>query len=218
MDPNFWLERWRANEIGFHQTEFNPHLTEHWPSVPCAPGSEVFVPLCGKSRDLLWLAGQGHRVLGVEISPLAVQTFFEENRLQAERTQVPDFEHWRYGDITVLAGDFFDLQPTQLARVGCVYDRASLIALPPDLRADYVRHLMATLPGGAPILLVTLEYPQHEMQGPPFSVSEQEVQQRFGEYYNVQCLARHDVWAQTPRFQEKGLTALEEKVFLLQRA
>lgn len=217
MEPGFWLERWQRQEIGFHQPEFNRHLTEHWPALPAEAGAEVFVPLCGKSRDLLWLAGQGHRVLGVEISPLAVQAFFEENQLPARRERVDGFECWRYEDITVLVGDFFDLTPRHLEQTGAVYDRASLIALPPDMRATYARHMINTLPGPVPALLVTLEYPQQEMQGPPFSVGEQEVQRLYGGYYNVRCLARHDVWAQNPRFQDKGLSALAENVYLLER-
>ena len=217
MDRKFWLERWQRGEIGFHQDEVNPHLANHWPQLARTPPGEIFIPLCGKSRDLLWLAGQGYRVLGVEISPLAVQAFFEENELTPQRSRLDSFERWQFEDITILLGDFFDLQPEHLVRVQAAYDRASLIALPPEMRARYARHLTRTLPAMAPVLLITLEYPQHEMNGPPFSVGEEEVHQLYDRDYNVDRLAVHDIWAQTPRFQAKGLSALTETVYRLDR-
>lgn len=217
MNPEFWLQRWQDDQIGFHQDQINPHLMEHRSALGCAAGARVFVPLCGKSRDLVWLAEQGCTVLGVEISTLAVQALFQEQQLAARRQPDGAFERWQHGSLTVLAGDFFDLESEHLRGVRAVYDRASLIALPPAMRQDYARHLMEILPPEAPMLLVTLEYPQEEMNGPPFSVSEAEVQRLYGSRYNVRCLARHDVWAQTPRFRDQGLSALEEKVYLLAR-
>lgn len=217
MEREFWLQRWQRGEIGFHQEEVNPHLANHWPQLGCAPQTEVFVPLCGKSSDMLWLAAQGHRVLGVEISPLAVAAFFAEHELTPQRSALGPFERWQYEDITILLGDFFDLAPSHLVQCRAVFDRASLIALPPEMRTRYARHLSDVLPEAAPVLLITLEYPQHEMQGPPFSVSEQEVHQLYDGDYNVRRIADHDVWAETPRFQAKGLTALQEKVYRLDR-
>src|SRR4030042_914462 len=81
MNPDFWLERWQRNEIGFHQPEINAHLQDFWGQLAVPAGGQVFVPLCGKSRDLLWLRARGHRVLGVELSPIAVRDFFAENAL-----------------------------------------------------------------------------------------------------------------------------------------
>src|SRR3546814_8142059 len=81
MDPDFWQQRWRDNRIGFHRDGVLPLLEKHWPSLGLATGSRVFVPLCGKSLDMAWLAARGHRVLGVELSPLAVGQFFDENGL-----------------------------------------------------------------------------------------------------------------------------------------
>ena len=55
MNPDFWRERWENREIGFHRDAAHPYLTRFWPTLGIAPGSRVFVPLCGKSNDLLWL-------------------------------------------------------------------------------------------------------------------------------------------------------------------
>ncbi len=174
----------------------------------------MFVPLCGKSLDMLWLAGQGHPVLGVDISPIALHSFFQENDLTAHVRQTGSFEVWETQDITLLCGDFFALDRAALAAIGGVYDRASLIALPPALRRQYADHLMAILPPTAPVLLVTLEYPQEQMQGPPFCVEAAEVQALYSSAYTVELLFNCDALAENPRFQGQ-LTRLEEKIYRL---
>ncbi len=83
MEPAFWHKRWADNQIGFHQGQVNSYLQTHWPALGLETGSRVLVPLCGKSLDLVWLAGQGYRVLGVELSRRAVEDFFREHGLEA---------------------------------------------------------------------------------------------------------------------------------------
>lgn len=216
MDPSFWHARWQANEIGFHQQEINPHLQRFWPQLGVTGGT-VFVPLCGKSRDMLWLASQGHRVLGVEISPIAAAAFFGENGLDVEPMQEARFVRRQIAELTLLEGDLFDLAPAHLDGVTAVYDRASLIALPPPMRERYAAHMAALLPGGTPVLLVTLDYPQPEMDGPPFAVSASEVAALFGACFDIDSLGGQDILAENPRFQARGLTRLEERVYRLVR-
>lgn len=215
MKKDFWLERWEREDIGFHQDDFNPHLRRYWHEMHLAPGSLVFVPLCGKSRDMLWLREQGHRVLGVELSDIAVQAFFRENGYASGHVQDGKFERCEANGIRILCGDFFDLSRNDMADVQAVYDRASLIALPPEMRERYVRHLASILPPATRILLITVEYPQPEMQGPPFSVSIGEVETLFCEYAEVGLLAKLDVLEQNPRFQQRGLSRLQENIFML---
>ncbi|HSJ48296.1 MAG TPA: thiopurine S-methyltransferase [Gammaproteobacteria bacterium] len=216
MDPDFWHARWRNSEIGFHQEEINLHLQNFWAQTGAAAGSTVFVPLCGKSRDLLWLREQGHPVLGVEISPIAVEAFFEENRLAAVQANQGPFTRWEYEGLVILCGDYFDLQPADLTAVGATYDRASLIALPPAMRQRYAEHSIRLLPAATPTLLVTLEYPQQEMDGPPFSVSESEVRTLFAGRRQVTRLFQQSILAENPRFQARGLSRLEEKAYRIQ--
>lgn len=215
MNPDFWLERWQRNEIGFHQQETNAHLQDYWPRFGLPAGSRVFVPLCGKSRDLLWLRARGHEVLGVEISPLAVRDFFAENGITPQVARDGAFERCTAEGLTILCGDFFDLTPALLVGVAGVYDRASLIALPPELRARYAGHLAAILPRAAETLLVTMEYRQQEMNGPPFAVQEDEVRRLYEPHYAVTTLFTKDILAENPRFRERGLSALREKVYRL---
>lgn len=217
MQPEFWLERWRNNQIGFHQDEFNSHLQDYWTQLHLAPGAPVFVPLSGKSRDILWLLSQGHPVVGVELSDIALRDFFAENRLSAERTSQPPFEVWQAEEIRIYRGDFFDLTPAHLHNVAGVYDRASLIALPPDMRARYAAKLSGLLPAGTGMLLVTMEYPAGQMHGPPFPVAEDEVRALYRGRFEIECLCSKDVLAENTGLRERGLTRLVEKVYRLRR-
>lgn len=215
MNPDFWHERWQRNEIGFHQQEINAHLQDFWGQLAVPAGGLVFVPLCGKSRDLLWLRARGHKVLGVELSPIAVRDFFIENALTPQVTRQGAFERYEADGLVVLCGDFFGLTPELVQSVAGVYDRASLIALPPELRTRYAEHSVAILPATAGTLLVTMEYPQNAMSGPPFAVREEEVRQLYARRYTVTCLLSKDILAENPRFRERGLGALTEKVYRL---
>jgi thiopurine S-methyltransferase len=209
MEPEFWHQRWESNQIGFHEGQVNAYLARHYAHLGLAPGQTVFVPLCGKSVDLRWLADQGAHVLGVELSPIAVKSFFDEQGLTPRTHKDGAFTVWESGPIRLLCGDYFALTPGRLAGVHAVYDRAALIALPPERRADYIAHLDRLVPGACRILLVTLEYPQEQMQGPPFSVAEREVHTRFAGA-RIERLGAQDVLADNPRFREKGLTRLLE--------
>lgn len=217
MDPDFWHRRWREGRTGFHQDRPTPLLLEHWPALALAPGSRVFVPLAGKSLDLAWLAVQGHRVLGVELSPLAVAQFFDGHGLTPQVHESRYGRHYRAGDIELICGDVFDLDADALAGCSAVYDRAALIALPPELRLRYVRELHAHLPAGCSGLLITLEYPPHEKQGPPFAVPEAEVRELYARDWSVATLERRDILAQQPGFAAEGVTALETVAYRLSR-
>lgn len=164
---------------------------------------------------MLWLNEQGHNVLGIELSKLAVQAFFQENNYTPHHETNDKFEVFRINDLSILCGNFLGLDKNDLATVSAVYDRASLVALPPEMRERYVDHLMNILPPGTQILLITFDYPQSEMAGPPFAVSPDEVKQRYQQHAEIRLLAQLDVLEQNPRFQERGLSRIQESVFLL---
>ncbi len=215
MDPDFWLERWRRGETGWHRGEINAHLREDWPRLGIEPHTRVFVPLCGKTLDLLWLASQAHRVLGVELSRLAVDAFFNDTGLSPTVSEEPPFSRHRVDEIELLCGDFFELRAHHLEGVAAVYDRASLIALPPALRTRYAIHLDALLPAAVPRLLITLEYDQDAMSGPPFAVHPDEVEALFGDRHRVTPLTALDVIDDSPRFRERGLIRMVERIYRL---
>jgi thiopurine S-methyltransferase len=217
MEAEFWHQRWRENRIGFHQQDTNPYLKAFWAEVPVKPGEPVFVPLCGKSLDIRWLQQQRHPVIGVELSSIAVEAFFEENDLSPVQRRQGPFSVYEADGIRIFCGDFFDLDAAMLDGVKAVYDRASLIALPPDMRPVFVEHLTGLLPAAIPLLLITLEYPHQEMSGPPFSVADSEVQALFSPAWSLRELHKVDVLADEPRYRERGLSSLIETIYLLQR-
>jgi thiopurine S-methyltransferase len=217
MQQDFWLERWQEGQIGFHQDRINSYLTRHFSRTGVQQGGTVLVTLCGKSLDMVWLHEQGFHVVGVELSPLAVEAFFSENRLQPEITSSGKFQRYHADDITLLCGDFFDLTAADIGEIAAVYDRASLIALPPEMRPSYADYLSKLLPRGTNVLLITMEYPQQQMQGPPFSVHESEVHDLYDNNFEVECLESIDVLADNPGFKERGLSEMIERTFLLTR-
>lgn len=212
MEADFWHNRWENNLTGFHLDEVNLHLKENWSALNLNPGARVFVPLCGKSLDLIWLADQGFEVVGIELSPLAVEAFFAENNLTAKLTHIDGLEYWQSDKISLFCGDFFALTPKILGQIDAVYDRASLIALPASMRQDYVSKL-TELAQFAPKLLVTLEYDQSRMGGPPFSVLENEVKSLYQANYQVKQLMVQDVLGENVKFREKGLDAMNECIY-----
>lgn len=194
-----------------------PLLLQHWSQVAPAAGSRVFVPLSGKSLDMAWLAAQGYRVLGVELSPLAVEQFFTEHGLTPQMRESRYGRHYCAGEIELICGDVFALDAAALADCAAVYDRAALIALPPPMRQRYVREVYTHLPAGCGGLLITLEYPQHEKNGPPFSVPEAEVRELYGSDWNIETLERRDILAEQPGFVAEGVSVLQTVVYRLSR-
>lgn len=173
MEPDFWQRRWQTNEIAFHEPAPHRLLVAHWP-LPPGPAT-VLVPLCGKSNDLAWLCGRGHRVVGVELSEIAVRDFFAERKIEPAVERRAGLGCWRAGDYELWCGDFFATTPDLLGDFAAVYDRAALIALPPGMRARYVDHLRGLCSGGERGLLIGLEYASGVLTPPPHSVGPSEV-------------------------------------------
>lgn len=209
MEAEFWLERWQRNQIGFHRASVHPLLTRLWQSLGIAPAASVLVPLCGKSLDMLWLRGQGHPVTGVERVGDALAQFVVENGLDLPAAN----GGYAGGGWNLVESDWFAVAlPEPLP---AFYDRAALVALPPDLRKAYVEKLVSLLAPGATGLLITMEYDQRQMNGPPFSVPAAEVREHYAQAAEVRELARNDILAEEPHFAERGLTALHEVAWLI---
>lgn len=215
MDVAFWQTRWQRGETGFHKSRVNPLLSRWWPRLQLAPSARVWVPLCGKSLDMLWLREQGHQVQGVELARSALESFIEEQQLKLSWQQQAEFDAAVGEGFELLCGDFFNLAAQQLSEVSAVYDRAALIALPPEMRKSYVQHTRAILPPGWQMLLVTLDYPQEQRAGPPFSVPDQEVRALFSGC-RVELLDEQDVLAEHAVFASQGMQTLVERVYRIQ--
>ncbi|HJP12565.1 MAG TPA: thiopurine S-methyltransferase [Gammaproteobacteria bacterium] len=174
-----WLKFWENNETNWHGDRITQELVEYFELFELETRDKVFVPLCGKSLDMIYIMNQGFSVVGVEISEIGVRQFFSENNLTYKITKVDDFDLYSSENLEIYCGDFFSLTSKHLNNVKAVLDSKSLIALEPDLRQKYAKHLNDIISLGVRILLVTLQYPQHQMSGPPFSVDESEVESLF---------------------------------------
>ena len=213
MQPEFWHKKWASNQIGFHLPQVNPYLQRHWPELAIPARARVLVPLCGKSLDLLWLAGQGHQVLGIELSQTAVEDFFSEQQLAPEVSDAGAFKVYRAGAIELWCGDFFALTARDVADCAALYDRAALIALPPPMRERYGAHLQQILPAELRGLLITLDYDQAQLPGPPFAVEDDEVRRSWGCFWRLHMLQEQDVLGESWKFLRAGVTRLVERVY-----
>jgi thiopurine S-methyltransferase len=197
MEPDFWHRRWHKNEIGFHESDGSSLLKAYFETLNIPSAGRVFVPLCGKTRDLAWLLSQGFHVVAIELNELAVIQLFEELGITPKRTTVNtshntqlQYFHYTFSNgltFDVFQGDFFALTTTQLGNVDAVYDRAALVALPPKMRKQYVAHLLS-LSAHCRQLLVCFEYEQGLLNGPPHSVNYEEVQEHYHKSYAIKAL------------------------------
>lgn len=214
MEASFWHKCWERNSLGFHQETVHPFLEKCLLPHLKKQNQRVFVPLCGKSLDMFWLA-EHMEVVGSELSDIACHDFFSEQHIAYEKEDVGDFNCFSFDNISLWQGDFFKLSSSSFEPFDWIYDRAAIIALPRELRNKYVQHLRSFLSKGTKILLISLEFPEHELSGPPFPVTEQEVRELFNGY-SVKCMASQEL--KNKRFAQRtfDVTSLIEKAYLIE--
>ncbi len=189
MQHEFWHNRWQSNQIGFHLGEANPLLVKYFPTLNLQQGACVFMPLCGKSLDIHWLLAQGVCVVGVELSQIAVDALFADLNLTPALTKIGDLTRYSAKNIDIFNGDFFALNAQILGKVDAVYDRAALVALPFEMRKTYTIHL-ATITQISPQLMISFDYEQSQIDGPPFSVNAAEIAAHYAKNYQLNLLER----------------------------
>jgi thiopurine S-methyltransferase len=209
MEASFWHQRWEKNEIAFHESKANPLLVKHFNELSLAKGRRIFVPLCGKTLDIAWLLSKGYRVAGAELSQIAIEQLFMELGVEPETSPVGEVEQWSANNLDIFVGDIFALSRKVLGRVDGLYDRAALVAFPVEMRKRYTAHL-TEITGKAPQLLICYDYDQSLMEGPPFSVSNDEVKRHYAVNYDVTLIASTDVSGGL-----KGKCPAKENVWLL---
>ncbi|WP_067519125.1 thiopurine S-methyltransferase [Endozoicomonas ascidiicola] len=214
-DTTDWQAFWKNNDIGFHLDQPNPLLVKHWPKIRAMPGNMVFVPLCGKTLDMVELHQQGHFVLGAELSDIAVEAFFAEQKLKSNRQKAGEHEYWSSDNLAIIHGDFFTLTESSVpARF--VYDRAALVALPPKMQEQYVAQLLRIAPDIEQILLLTIEYDHPENIAPPYVITPDRVHELFGEHFEIDLLESKDT-RPSDKKQKMGLSVITEHAFKLDR-
>lgn len=214
-DNALWQQCWRDRRTDFHQKTVNRFLSRFWSGLDLDQGSRVFVPLCGKSLDMIWLAKQGHEVIGVELSPIAVRAFFRENRLRPARRRLGKFILWQDGRLNILCGDYFSLTPGDLGRIDAVYDRAALTALPEDIRRLYVAQLRMIVPETTQVFLLTTEDAE-ESESPiqALDVAE-EIKLLYSERFEIDLAHVESVFELDPESPDQPPRRAEYKVYRL---
>ena len=212
-----WLKFWENNETNWHGDNVTQELIEYFELFELEPRDKVFVPLCGKSLDMLYIMDQGFSVIGVEISEIGVRQFFNENNLTYKITKVDDFDLYSTENLEIYCGDFFALTSKHLNKVKSVFDRKSLIALEPEVRQKYVKHLNDIISVGARILLVTLQYPQHQMSGPPFSVNKSEVESLFSMTFESRELRSFNDIENGSKLERAGVDYINNAAYCLRK-
>jgi len=210
METDFWLQRWQDKQIGFHESNTNPSLLKHFNALSLEKGSRVLIPLCGKTLDIAWLLSQDYKVAGAELSELAITELFEELNITPHKEVKGTLTQYTAEDIDIFVGDIFDLSRDLLGPIDAIYDRAALVALPEEMRIRYSKHLIQ-LSDTAPQLLISYEYDQSLMEGPPFSITAEEVLQRYSDSYQIQKLDSIELPEDL-----KGKCDATESVWLLQ--
>jgi len=210
-----WLDRWRKGTTGWHRSDINPQLIKNINQLAEPRTQKIFVPLCGASLDMKYLIDQGLNVVGVELSSLAIDRFFNENQIEYKVSKVEDFDLYQGKNIDIYCGDFFKFKKNYLCDVSCVYDRAALIALNPDLQKKYVGHLKEILPNSAKILLLTMFYPQNEMEGPPFSVGDDDVEDLFSDSKEIKKISSVNEKESSLKPDDLNLAYLFKNVYLI---
>jgi thiopurine S-methyltransferase len=207
MDASFWHQRWGENNIAFHESEANPLLVKYFKELSLVEGDRVFLPLCGKTLDIHWLLSHGYRVAGAELSKIAIEQLFAELGVEPKISRIGEVDHYSAKNIDIFVGNIFYLSSKVLEPVDAIYDRAALVALPEETRDRYTAHL-TEITDKAPQLLICYEYDQNLMEGPPFSISNEEVNQHYKDSYDLnliistnvagglkeKCVAKENVW------------------------
>lgn len=214
MDPQFWVKAWNEGRTNFHQPNYHNKLTKYFPQLNPQKGQKVLVPLCGKTKDLLWLHELNLHVHGVELYEHAVKAFFTENGfLHPKIVQDQDFTHYTYKNIVISCGDFFKLKENDTYDL--IYDRASIVALPSPMRKNYAQIIKQSLKRGGKYFLIVYEYDQSKMDGPPFSVGGDEIHELYGDRFTIQLME-----SEKPNNEGAKLSSLEslqQKVYILEK-
>lgn len=215
MESSFWHNCWERNLLGFHQHDVHPLLINNFTHLLSPSDRHVFVPLCGKTQDMVYLA-QYLQVTGSELSEIACRDFFVGNEIEFDQQTVGEFVRYSAEQLTLCQGDFFKLSANAIDKVDWIYDRAALIAMPPAMQEKYVKHLQHFFTANTRLFLITVEFPSEQLSGPPFSISGDDVKRLFSGF-SVECIASHEL--NDKRFAQRKfeVDSLCEKLYLIKK-
>lgn len=219
MEKEFWLNVWQGGVLGFHRNEYHPKLIQNLKKIKLPENARSFVPLCGKSLDMIYLLSLGQKVSAIEICPIAVNSFFEENNIHFNKSQKENLTLFHNDELNIYCGDYFELEKSSLGQIDFVYDRASNIALPPDMRKKYYKKMAELTNEGTQFLILNFEHSSDTYQGPPFAVFPEEIEKEYGQYFDLEFEIL-DSWQQEikgERFNSQGISKGDYKAIKITR-
>ena len=192
MTHEFWQNKWTSNDIGFHMAEANELLVKYFDQLKLPRGKRIFVPLCGKTLDIHWLLQQGYHIVGSELVEIAVAQLFNELNVTPSITALGEIKRYSAPNIDIYVGDIFKLTGEILGYIDAIYDRAALVALPKELRVRYTKHLK-DITRKAPQLIICFEYDEKLHEGPPFSITAEEIRAHYAQDYSLRLLESEQI-------------------------
>lgn len=215
MEAEFWQEAWKIGKTHFHMSSYNLTLLKFFPKFEISKEAIVLVPLCGKTLDLIWLRDQGHRVIGVELSELAVLDFFKENNIDFKIEKIEHFKVFTSKNITIYCGDFFNLSKSLIKTISAVYDRAALIALPERMRSKYLKHMSSLIDTNTNVLLLSFERSPQTNHGPPHSIPREEMLTNTKSYFTLSILEETKEKIKSKLLKKEGINHMQRIVYHL---
>ncbi|RME92794.1 MAG: hypothetical protein D6767_02395 [Candidatus Hydrogenedentota bacterium] len=221
MEYSFWKSRWDARQIGFHQAKPNAHLQKNIERLKERFGNRVFVPLAGKTKDIVFLLNQQCKVIAVEFVQDAILEFFQENDIPYSVTpesQAGTGVCYEAKNLKFYAADALQDSPPWANQFDWVFDRAALVALDAKRRKQYAKRITQATRAGGGQLLIAFHYNPEAMQGPPFSVSNEEVQKLYGEDWEISLVESVNLMEKSPFAKgNPNAKVFEENVFILKK-
>lgn len=215
MNKKNWLEKWKKKETKFDQMQVNPYLIKYEKIFESLEGKKIFIPLCGKSIDILWFLTHGAEVIGVEFSEVAIETFLSENNLIYKKVDKHPFIFYHADSLKFICGDLFQLEKNDVGEFDWIYDRASLIALDDMARVQYANKIFQLSSNQSKMFLITLSYGTTTLEPPPYSVTDEEVYSLFSKNFQIATLSKNENMDIMPHLIQAGFPNLNDRVYLL---
>ncbi len=117
VQPEFWHDRWRTGQIGFHQSTVDRSWRSTGRSSPCRPQAAYSCPSAARVSIFCGCAIAGTASWAVELSAIALESFCMENGIPARRRSLGDFDVYEAEGLQLIRGDFFALTPEMLGRL-----------------------------------------------------------------------------------------------------
>lgn len=217
MDVSYWKKRWLDGQTGWHENEVHPLLIKYYDFLSLSLKKHFFFPLCGKTLDLDWILSKNHTTTGVEASEIAIKEV--ENRLKVsfKKAAYQNFTKHTFGNLTLMQGNYFDLDTTLIDPIDVVFDRGAFVAIHPNQRKKYIEMYNKLLTHESIILLVAYQYNENASTNPPYSLSELQIRALMEPDFDIEICESEEILDIDPKFKERGINVFARNVYKIQK-